>query len=386
MEYILNSSGHELRYPNIVKAENCTLFDSDHNEFLDLESGVWCTSVGHSNPRITRIISDQASKMIHSGYCYLNPIINKAAKRVLEITSIQSGKCVFLSSGSEAVEYSVKLVKSFSKKRRFLTMSNCYLSAYGVSGERSGDTWVHFDWMNGDSIDRIDFSDIAAFVFEPGSSLGLVHFPPKELVQKIVKRIRDCGGHVIANEVTTGTGRTGKWFGYNHYDFIPDVVAIGKGIGNGYPVSCVAISDSVIEKVDFKEFHYAQSHQNDPLGAAVANEVIQIIEDDKLLQNATDLGNKMLARLNIIKEKYGIIKEVRGRGLMIAIEFNKNGNHSIADLVNQELLKMGIILVKRPGHEVFRIDPALTIESRHVDHFLNSFEEILATFPKQMIA
>jgi acetylornithine aminotransferase len=165
-------------------------------------------------------------------------------------------------------------------------------------------------------------------------------------------------------------------------DFIPDIVAIGKGLGNGYPVSCVAISNSVIEKVDFKKFHYAQSHQNDPLGAVIAKEVIEIIENEGLLQRANEIGEKIINQLNKVKNKYGIIKEVRGRGLMIAIEFDKNEKFSFADAINEELLQRNIILVKRPWHEVFRIDPALTIEDKHVDYFLNSIEEIILKLTK----
>ena len=229
MKNILNSTGHELKYTNFVKANNCTLFDSEGNSYLDLESGVWCTSIGHCHPRITKIISEQSGQMIHSGYCYLNPVIEEAAGKVLEITGISSGKCVFLCSGSEAVEYAVKLSRSISDKPYLLTMKNCYLSAYGVSGERSENDWIHLDWMNDNNIDKIDFQKIAAFVFEPGSSLGLIHFPPKDLIQKIITKTRENGGIVIANEITTGTGRTGKWFGYQHYDIVPEIVAIGKG-------------------------------------------------------------------------------------------------------------------------------------------------------------
>lgn len=382
MEYILNSTGHDLKYPNIIKAENCTLFDSEGNTYLDLESGVWCTAVGHSHPRISKIIVEQSSKIIHSGYCYLNPIINLTAEKILEITGIETGKCVFLSSGSEAVEYSVKLIRSFSKKPYFLTMTNCYLSAYGISGERTENNWIHFDWTTENNIDKIDFTNIGAFVFEPGSSLGLVHFPPKDLIQEIVRRIRECGGYVITNEVTTGIGRTGKWFGFNHYNFTPDIVVIGKGLGNGYPVSCIVISNTIIEKVDFKKFHYTQSHQNDPLGAAIAKEVIEIIENDKLLPRANEIGDKIRNRLNKVKDKYGIIKETRGRGLMIAIEFDENEKYSFADAINEELLQRNIIVNKIPGHEVLRIDPALTIEDKHVDYFLSSIEEIISKTTK----
>ena len=377
MKNILNSTGHELKYTNFVKASNCTLFDSQGNSYLDLESGVWCTSIGHCHPRITKIISEQSGQMMHSGYCYLNPIIEETAGKILEITGICSGKCVFLCSGSEAVEYAVKLSRSISDKPYLLTMKNCYLSAYGVSGERSENDWIHLDWMNDNNIDKIDFKKIAAFVFEPGSSLGLVHFPPKDLIQRIVTKTRENGGIVIANEITTGTGRTGKWFGYQHYDIVPEIVAIGKGLGNGYPVSSVAISNTVLEKVDLNKFHYAQSHQNDPLGAAIANEVLNIIESDKLIDRAVEIGKIIQIRLLGIKEKFGIIKEVRSRGLMIAIEFQKNKKNSLAQCINEMLLKKNIILVKRPGHEVFRIDPPLTIDMKDVEYFLNSLEDII---------
>ncbi|WP_321990770.1 aspartate aminotransferase family protein [Marispirochaeta aestuarii] len=378
MKYILNSTGYDLRYPNFVKAENCTLYDSEGNKYLDLESGVWCTSIGHCHPQITKIITEQSNKMIHTGYCYLNPIIDSTAAKILEITGIESGKCVFLNSGSEAVEYSIKIIKSFSEKPYFLTMKNCYLSAYGISGERSNNDWIHFDWMNDDDIENLDFTQIAAFVFEPGSSLGLVNFPPASLVHKIVNKIRECGGYVITNEITTGVGRTGKWFGHQYYGFIPDIVAIGKGLGNGYPISCVAISKSVIERVDFSTFHHAQSHQNDPLGASVAGEVISVIDKNNLLQRAVKVGENIQNRINAIKEKYGIIKEVRGRGLMIAIEFENNDKYSFADTINEILLQKNIILVKRPGYEVFRIDPALTIEHEQIEYFLGTFERIIS--------
>lgn len=378
MENILISTGHELKYENFIRADNCTLFDSDGNKYLDLESGVWCTSIGHCHPKITQIITEQAKKMIHTGYCYLNPIINKAAENILRITGINSGKCVFLCSGSESVEYSIKITKSFSNKPYFLTLKNSYLSAYGISGERSKSNWIEFDWLNNQDVDTIDFKKISAFVFEPGSSSGLVHFPHKELISKIVQKVKENGGIVITNEVTTGIGRTGEWFGYNHYDFTPDIVAIGKGLGNGYPVSCTVISKDVLDKINLNDFHYAQSHQNDPLGAAIANKVIEIIENENLLQKSREMGKEIYKGLKQIKDRYGIIKEIRGRGLMLAIEFEKNNNFSYAEIINAELLKKNIILVKRPGVEVFRLDPALTIEKEDIEHFIKNIEDIIS--------
>jgi acetylornithine/N-succinyldiaminopimelate aminotransferase len=378
MNNILITTGHALRFSDLIKAENCALYDSAGNRFLDLESGVWCTSVGHCNPGINKVIAEQSSAIMHNGYCYLNPVMGETAAKLLRITGINHGKCVFLCSGSEAVEFSVKLTKSISDKPCFLTMKQSYLSAYGSSGEKSKNNWILFDWMNGEDITAIDFQNIAAFVFEPGSSSGLVHFPPKQLIHDIVAKVRHHGGIIIANEVTTGIGRTGAWFGYNHYDFIPDIVAMGKGLGNGYPVSCAAISEQVLTRLDLTKFHYGQSHQNDALGAAIAGAVIDIVENENLLSKCTADGNYLLYKLNQIKDTYGIIREVRGRGLMIAIEFEKATHGSYAEQINDELLLRKIILAKRQGFEVFRVDPALTIARQDIDFFLNAFEEIVA--------
>jgi len=184
--------------------------------------------------------------------------------------------------------------------------------------------------------------------------------------------------------VTTGLGRTGQWFGYNHYNFIPDVVAMGKGLGNGYPVSCVACSENTAKSIDYETFHYHQSHQNDPLGAFVANEVINIIESENLIQEGREKGDRILSELNRIKEKYGIIKEVRGRGLMIAIEFVTNNSVSIAKLVNEKLIEKRIILVHRRNSEIFRMDPSLTIRDEDINRFIESFECAVSEISKNV--
>lgn len=276
MKNILFCTGHELKYPDVTRGENCALFDSAGNRYLDLESGVWCTSVGHSNPRITEVITRQAGEIMHTGYCYLNSVVEETAGKLLSITGIENGKCVFLSSGSEAVEFAVQIGRSISEKPYFLTMKDSYLAAFGSSGRKDKDSWILFDWINGDSLDSLPFDKIGAFVFEPGSSSGLVRFPPTGLVQKICHEIRSRGGIIITNEITTGIGRTGEWFGYNHYGIVPDIVAVGKGVGNGYPVSAVVSAQKIVDRLDLDLFHYGQSHQNDPLGAAVALEVISI--------------------------------------------------------------------------------------------------------------
>ncbi len=385
MKHIIWSIGHNIELHDIVKAENCHLYDSKGNKYIDLESGVWCTSVGHCNQRVNNVIQSQINKISHTGFCYANPIIENTAQKILQITNLNKGKCEFICSGSEAVEYGMRVAKTITDKPLSLTFSDSYFGAYGEASKRDNDKWHIYNWLecscnneNGDCIGecsefhKIPFEQIGIFLFEPGSSSGLVRFPSQKLIDKIIKRIKSDNGIIIINEITTGIGRTGKWFGFQHYNIDPDIVAIGKGIGNGYPVSATAVSNNVAKSLENKQYLYSQSHQNDPLGALIAGEVIDTITDGHLLERSEKLGKLIVRRLNNLKNTNSIIKAIRGRGLMIAIELTKQ-----AERIHKELLNHGFILVKRSGVEVLRMDPALTIEEQDIELFLEIFEEII---------
>ena len=374
-----------MKIDNIVDSDNCFLFDSHGKRFVDLESGVWCTNVGHNNKRVNNIIASQVNKIIHTGFCYCHPQIELTAHKILDITGIKEGKCEFFCSGSEAVEFGMRIARIVSDKPRALTFSDSYFGAYGDAAQKSESSWHVYNWLDcacgrkkegciGDCVDfqKIPFHEIGIFLFEPGSSSGLVRFPSQELISKIIKKIRENSGIVIANEITTGIGRTGKWFGFQHYNFTPDIVAMGKGIGNGSPVSITAVSNEITAKLEQKKFLYAQSHQNDPLGAFVAYEVVSIVEEDNLLQQSQNKGEYLLGKLLQLKNEDANIKDVRGRGLMIAIEMTNN-----ALFVYEELLRRGFIVAKRPNANVLRIDPALTIEYSTIDLFLDNFRNIM---------
>ncbi len=193
MEHIVWSTGHELLLEDIVRANNCELYDTKGKKYIDLESGVWCTSVGHCNPRINAVLSSQMEKIIHTGFNYCSPVIEEAALRVLEITNLPGGKCEFLCSGSEAVEYCVRIARTLMKGKKLLAFSDGYFGAYGDASRRDSKEWFTYNWQecsckdkNGsctaacETFSKIPFDQIGAFVFEPGSSSGLVRFPVSE--------------------------------------------------------------------------------------------------------------------------------------------------------------------------------------------------------------
>ncbi len=393
MKNILWSIGHDLKLKNISHAKGCYIYDTAGKSYLDMESGVWCTPLGHCHPEINHALLCQMEKITHTGYCYAHPVIEEAAKSILEITGFQGGKCLFLTSGSEAVEVGVKAIKKISLKPFLLTFSDSFLGSLGSSGAKPSDEWFLFDWskcntcpikehcdLNCHHFSTIPFEKISGFVFEPGSASGMVKFPPKALINYIEQRIRETNGYVQINEITTGVGRTGKWFGYMHYDITPDIISIGKGLGNGYPVSAVAFSKNSVAKMAENGFYHSQSHQNDPLGAVAANSVIQTMKKENALEKCILSGFYLMNRLLEMKHKHNAIKEIRGRGLMFAMEFSEKIDHDQVVSIYENLIEKGFIIAKRPKLKVFRIDPPLIIEKKMMDDFIQALDAVLSEF------
>ncbi len=382
MKHVFNCIGHTLKIPDIVRSDGVYVIDVNGKRYMDLESGVWCVSVGHRNPRVNKRISEQVDAIIQSGFSYSSPIVDSAAERVLDITGFYGGKCVFLCSGSEAIEIGRQITRHLTGYRLSMTLHDSYLGAYSSVSDRSTG-WYLFDWKRCSNCELINNckrdcellknipEGISEFVFEPGSSSGYVRFPPVSLIRNLVEIVRQRGGKILVNEVTTGMGRTGKWFGYQHYGIIPDIIAIGKGIGNGYPVSVAVLGESIMGDLENNSFRYSQSHQNDPLGASIVKEVIDYIEEAGLLSGTQRNGKKFVRQLEHLVDGE-ILKSVRGRGLMIAIEVC---DHSSTELICNELIKKGFIVGNRGSF--IRIDPPLTITEHELDMFIEAFSGIV---------
>ncbi len=382
MGKVFNCTNHSLEIPNVVSSDGIYLFDDKGKRYMDLESGVWCTSLGHRNDRINDIIKKQIGSVMHAGFCYASDIVEEAADSVLSVTGFENGSCVFLCSGSEAIELARQISRHITGRKKSMTLHDSYLGSYSSVTDRSRD-WFVFNWegcMDCPDTDDCDTGceklrdipgDISEFIFEPGSSSGFVRFPPKPLIQNIVNTVRSQGGRIIANEVTTGIGRTGKWFGHNHYGIEPDMIAIGKGIGNGYPVSVTAMNEGTARALGKGTFRYMQSHQNDPLGAAIASEVIKTIKDEDLIPKAEAKGTRFFELLGSLKDNI-TVTGVRGRGLMFGVDICDDDT---GDRLFKELIGKGYIVCNRKS--LFRTDPPLTITEDEFGEFVDAFRCIL---------
>ena len=381
--------GHELLLPDIVRAENCSLFDASGKRYVDLEAGVWCTSIGHNSPAVLLALAERMTSLGHAGFNYSSPVVDEAAGAVQNLLGHEGGRCAFLCSGSEAIEFGVRAMRTGLPGKVFLTMADSYFGAYGDAARAEDGGWLRFDWLPCQTCERescgpdclrwadVSLDEIGAFLLEPGSSSGLVRFPPRKLVRTLAGAVRARGGLVMVNEVTTGVGRTGQWFGYQHYDLEPDIVALGKGIGNGYPVSVASLNHRAVDLLGGREVPYGQSHQNDPMGAAVALAVINQIEDNELIARGAALSDVLLGGLERIGTASPLVREVRGRGLMAVVELEPGENPGLGARLHRALLDRGFVTGLRPHAEVLRLDPPLTVDETDLRGFLKALEQAL---------
>ncbi len=370
----------------LVAGQDCRLRDEHGREYLDFESAVWCTPLGHSHPRVTRVIEEQAGRLLAMPYRFRNPAVDAAAERLLAAVGMPEGRCLFLSAGSEAVEFGVQAVRRLRPAPFLLTLTGSYLAAYGSAGTLDPARWQFLDWsacagcplaatcrVDCPRLQEIPWDAIAGLVFEPGNSSGTVRLPPAGLVRMLVSLVRQAGGLVMVNEVTTGVGRTGRWFGHQHYGIEPDVVAVGKGLGNGFPISAVVLGHGIAQELTESAFVYGQSHQNNPLGCAVAAEVLDVVREEGLVERSDRVGAWFLDRLRELSRRRPVIRACRGRGLMIAVELDV-----AVDPVAAALLRRGFLVGRRPADGVLRFYPPLTIGEDEIEQLVATLDEVLA--------
>lgn len=380
------------------KAKGTKIFTKEYGELIDFESGCWAAVLGHCREEIVHAINENVGQLFHTHQFFDT---EHPAALVAEISSAAKLKCpykgTFMSSGSEAVSLAVKLSELLSGRTKKLCLSISYL---GASSElrlpRNPELWTdlvvteclgcerNLGCSECGKFNEIDFSQMAAFAFEPGNSGGLVLCPPEKLIEFLSEKVKNAGGFVIANEVTTGFGRTGKWFGFQHYGFFnsqdnsPDFIALGKGLGNGYPISGLLVKSELAEAVEASGFRYVQSHTDDPLGCIVSRKVVEIMLKEYLVERGNKTGEYLRCKLGQIAESTNGISAIRGRGMMNVVVLKEN--RKVKD-VFCELLKQGFFTGFSEIYNSIHLYAPLTIECDEIDKFCLSLKHILQNDP-----
>ena len=406
----------------IEEGRGAYLKDIDGKEYIDCFSGISVVNTGHCNPEVVEAAINQIRKLIHAAsyIYYVTPVV-KLAEKLAEITPGKLQKTLFVNSGAEAVECSLKLARKFTKRYEFLALMCSFhgrtLATLSVTGQYKRRKWDMGPYLTGVSfvpapycyrcffglrypecdlrcarfIEKvIEFSTgkgIAAFIAEPILGEGGIIVPPLEYF-KIVKEILDKHEILfICDEVQTGFARTGKMFAIEHYSIQPDLMVMAKGIANGFPLgACIAkpeISGSFEPEDHFSTFG------GNPVSAAAALANIEYMQREKLPEKALEKSRYVIKRLEEMMEKHRLIGDVRGKGLMIGVELVKNRETKkpaieetrfIRDLAREKGVLFGSGGVKA---SVIRIQPPLTISVEELDKALNILEECIAEAEKR---
>ena len=376
------------------------MFDYEGNSYLDAYNNV--PHVGHCHPRVIDAASKQMKKL-NTNTRYLYDIINMYGGKLLKKFNKSLNRVYFVNSGSEASDLAIKLALAYSKNKNIMVIENGYhghtqrgtdISAYKFNhpkgqGKKDYITVVPMptkkDFENennfiSETIKKI--KNIAAFICEPILGCGGQVPLPKNYLNKVYKEIRENGGVCISDEVQTGFGRLGKVFwGFELYNVVPDIVVLGKSMGNGHPIGAVITSDRIASK--FSEgVEFFSSFGGNPVSCAVGSSVLDIIEDEKLQDNAKIVGQYYKKELQKLKNKHKVIGDVRGEGLFLGIEIinekNLKPDKKLAHLLKNKLREKYILVgTDGPHNNVIKSKPPICFSVEDVKLVVNSIDKIL---------
>ena len=394
---------------NIVRGEGVWLFDADGKRYVDMYNNVPC--VGHGHPRVVEAMGKQMATLnVHSRY--LHEGILDYAERLMDLHAESLTTVVFTCSGTEANEVAMNMARIATGGRGIICTDAAY---HGNSAEVSKLTDVRTardpeirsipfpqtyrplrDGATSSELTVLYLAEVKAAIddFEArGVPLaGMLVCPilaneglpdiPDGFMGLAAALIRKAGGLFIADEVQAGFCRTGRWWGYEVADFVPDIVTMGKPMGNGLPLSAAAASQELVDTFREKT-EYFNTFASSPLQAAVGMAVLEVIEEENLRQNSAETGAYLLKELVKFKDRYAPISDVRGRGLFISIEWVSDraaktpDREGALEVVN--CLKDKGFLVSTDGalSNLIKIRPPLVFQQEHADLFLSAFEETL---------
>ena len=400
----------------VVRGEGAVVYDRDGQAYLDATSGIAVTSTGHSHPRVVRAVAEQAARFIHAQVnIYTHDGLQRLADRLEEITPEGIDTFFFANSGAEAVEASVKLARQYTKRPNIITFQGSFhgrtAQAMAMTTSRTGyragymplpagvfvSLFPGFPTASGtrrvetaEALDYLDYllagqtapDETAAMVVEPVLGEGGYLPATAELLAGIAERCRKHGILMIADEVQTGFGRTGRMFAVEHFGVIPDVLVMAKGIASGFPFSAIGSSERVMAA--WPTGSHGGTYGGNPLGVAAALATIEVIQEEGLVANAGERGAQLESGMLQLAEKYPSIGRVQALGLMVGVELvdPETGapDPGLVQELLRELLQSHRIIAMGAGTfgNVIRWMPPLVIDKEQVEKLIDGFGSSLS--------
>ena len=361
---------------NIVKGEGCRVWDDKGTEYLDLYGGHAVISIGHAHPGYVKAISDQVATL---GF-YSNSVINTLQQRVAEklgrISGYEDYNLFFINSGAEANENALKLSSFKNGKKRVIAFKKAFHGRTSLAVEVTDNPKIiapinangHTTYLPLGDIEgvraEIAKGDVTAVIIEGIQGVGGIQIPGTEFLQELQKVCNETGTTLILDEIQSGCGRSGKFFAHQWAGIKPDMITQAKGIGNGFPVGVVLISP----KFEAVYGELGTTFGGNHLACAATEAVLDTMESENLLENVNRVGEYLMTEL----QKLESIEEVRGRGLMIGIEFKEPIKEIRRRLLFEEHVFTGV-----SGTNVIRLLPPLTLTMEEAQEFITRFRRVL---------
>ncbi len=397
-----------LKFKNLVitKGKGSYLWDADGNKILDVNSGQFCAVMGHSHPAVSEELNIIANKLQDTDTSTLSDDVLYAAKKMHDICEGMNGRALFLSTGAEANECCLRYAKHLKEKNGIISFDLGYhglthgTAAYSMSRNRirpvipnsyvvpAPRSFYEDDFTETQLEEYVkefekvlseNIENIAAAIFEPIISGGGLYFPPKYYFKRIREICNKYGIFLIFDECQTGMGRTGNWFYYQELETIPDFIVTAKSMGVGFPVSCVVANGNTVTNDLFLMKHYS-SHQNEPFAARLLIRLVDFIEENNILQENITKGDYLLEKLNQLSDKYEMIENPRGKGLIAGFNLyfkNVDDYNPYGDKFCELALEYGLMLQHCNNGKTIRLLPNYIIEKKDIDLLIEKLDKLI---------
>ena len=375
---------------HIVRGSMQYLYDGDGRRYLDAYNNV--AHVGHCHPEVVAA-GHRQMELLNTNTRYLSDQILEYSERLTATLPESPSVCFFVNSGSEANELALRLARAHTRAREMIVLNHAYhgntttlidLSPYKHDGPggQGAPSWVHKAPLPTSAEDAHYVSDIieelqaplCGFIAETMPSVaGQIVFPDGYL-SRVYDAVRNAGGVCIADEVQTGYGRTGTHFyAFEKYDVVPDIVVLGKPIGNGHPIGAVITTQAIADSFD-NGMEFFSTFGGNNVSCAIGLKVLEIVREENLEAHALRVGNHLLSGLHELNQRHKVIRDIRGSGLFLGVELV----HEAGGVVNK-MREQGILLgTEGPLHNVIKIRPPMPFSESNADQLVDTLDEVLS--------
>lgn len=363
---------------NIVKGEGCKVWDEKGQEYLDLYGGHAVISVGHAHPKYVKAISEQVAKLGFYSNSVINDLQRQLAQKLGEACGYEDYSLFLINSGAEANENALKLASFTNGRTRVLSFEKAFHGRTSLAVEVTNNPKIiapinannHVTYLPINDLDafakEIKKGDVCAVIIECIQGVGGIRMVTPEFLKGLRQLCDETDTVLICDEIQCGYGRSGKFFAHQHLGVKPDMITVAKGIANGYPMSAVLISPKFKPVYGQLGTTFGGNH----LGCAAALSVLEIMKEEKLVENAAEVGAYLMSEIRKINSPK--IVEVRGQGLMIGIELSEPYKE-----IRTKLVKELHVFTGCSGTHVLRLLPPLCLTKAQADEFIKRFKACL---------